>query len=110
MISRYEIAPANFGDHERRQRLVAACPVVEPIFEHCSVEGCIPGVSFGVVVDSDLVFSSSVGTLTIGSSGRPDADSIFRIASMTKSFTAAAVLHLRDAGKLCLDDPILFDS
>ncbi len=31
-------------------------------------------------------------------------DSVFRIASMTKSFTAAAVLRLRDAGKLQLDD------
>src|SRR5699024_2570055 len=33
-------------------------------------------------------------------------DSISRIASMTKSFTAAAVLALRDAGALRLDDPV----
>ena len=34
----------------------------------------------------------------------PDADTVFRIASMTKSFTAAAVLLLRDEGALALDD------
>jgi CubicO group peptidase (beta-lactamase class C family) len=33
------------------------------------------------------------------------ADTVFRIASMTKSFTAMAILRLRDEGKLSLDDP-----
>jgi CubicO group peptidase (beta-lactamase class C family) len=36
----------------------------------------------------------------------PDADSVFRIASMTKSFTAATILLLRDEGRLRLDDPV----
>ena len=34
----------------------------------------------------------------------PDADTVFRIASMTKSFTASAILALRDDGVLKLDD------
>jgi CubicO group peptidase (beta-lactamase class C family) len=36
----------------------------------------------------------------------PDADTVFRIASMTKSFTASTLLSLRDAGLLRLDDPV----
>ncbi|MGH3167205.1 MAG: serine hydrolase domain-containing protein, partial [Trebonia sp.] len=39
------------------------------------------------------------------SGGAPDADTVFRIASMSKSFTASAVLLLRDAGRLSLDEP-----
>jgi CubicO group peptidase (beta-lactamase class C family) len=38
----------------------------------------------------------------------PTADTVFRIASMTKSFTAAAVLILRDRGRVRLDDPVAF--
>nr|MDT0526020.1 serine hydrolase domain-containing protein [Streptomyces sp. DSM 41633] len=34
------------------------------------------------------------------------ADRFFRIASMSKSFTAAAILQLRDRGALGLDDPV----
>jgi CubicO group peptidase (beta-lactamase class C family) len=36
---------------------------------------------------------------------RPDAETVFRIASMTKSFTASVILALRDDGVLKLDDP-----
>ncbi|MBC9928370.1 MULTISPECIES: serine hydrolase [unclassified Leucobacter] len=41
-----------------------------------------------------------------GDGSAPDLDTSFRIASCTKSFTAARVLQLRDAGLLDLDDPI----
>ena len=35
----------------------------------------------------------------------PDERTVFRIASMSKSFTASAIMLLRDAGALALDDP-----
>jgi CubicO group peptidase (beta-lactamase class C family) len=41
-----------------------------------------------------------------GDGNAPDPDTVFRIASCTKSFTAARALQLRDAGKLDLDRPI----
>jgi CubicO group peptidase (beta-lactamase class C family) len=49
-------------------------------------------------------------TCTVGTSGNPahplDADSRFRIGSVTKTFTAVLVLQARDDGLLDLDDPI----
>src|SRR5699024_1846732 len=39
-------------------------------------------------------------------SGPMDRGTISRVASMTKSFTAATILALRDANRLRLDDPI----
>ena len=66
----------------------------------------IPGVAYGVVVGGELVHSRGIGTLRVGQDAPPDADSVFRIASMTKSFTAATVVSLRDEGRLSLDDSI----
>jgi len=67
----------------------------------------IPGVAYGVVLGGELIHSRGIGTLRIGEDAAlPDADSVFRIASMTKSFTAAAILLLRDEGLLGLDDPV----
>jgi CubicO group peptidase (beta-lactamase class C family) len=66
----------------------------------------VPGLVYGLIHDGGLVHARGLGTLRVGEDATPDARSVFRIASMTKSFTAAAVLSLRDDGLLRLDDPI----
>jgi CubicO group peptidase (beta-lactamase class C family) len=66
----------------------------------------VPGVAYGVIVGGELIHTRGIGTLRVGEAAPPDADSVFRIASMTKSFTAATVVALRDEGRLALDDPI----
>ena len=63
-----------------------------------------PAIAYGIVSGGRLVHSAGFGERVLGA-GPPNADTVFRIASMTKSFTASAVLLLRDAGSLALDDP-----
>jgi CubicO group peptidase (beta-lactamase class C family) len=75
-------------------------------FARLREEARIPGVAWGVVADGELVHAGGAGTIRDGEDHRPGADSVFRIASMTKSFTASAVLLLRDAGRLRLDEPV----
>lgn len=65
----------------------------------------LPGVVYGLVVDDSLVFSGAHGTIDPLSGVPATKHSLFRIASMTKSFTAMAILKLRDEGKLSLADP-----
>jgi CubicO group peptidase (beta-lactamase class C family) len=62
-----------------------------------------PGLAYGIVAGGKLAHSGGLGERRAGGPA-PDADTVFRIASMTKSFTAAVVLVLRDAGALALDD------
>ena len=53
--------------------------------------------------------TAGLGVLRVGeTNATPAADSVFRIASMTKSFVAAAVMLLRDDGVLRLDDPVQY--
>jgi CubicO group peptidase (beta-lactamase class C family) len=62
-----------------------------------------PGLAYGVVAQGALVHAGGLGERWLGGPA-PGAETVFRIASMTKSFTASTVLLLRDQGALRLDD------
>jgi CubicO group peptidase (beta-lactamase class C family) len=64
-----------------------------------------PALAYGIVAGGSLAHAGGVGESWLGGPP-PGADTVFRIASMTKSFTASAVLALRDCGTLRLDDPV----
>ena len=69
-------------------------------------EAHIPGVTFGLVVDNELVLTHSTGLADIENEIPASTKIAFRIASMSKSFTAMAILILRDQGKLALHEPV----
>lgn len=66
----------------------------------------LPGAAIGIVQGGQLVFSGSVGVTDTQSRAPVTTDTVFRIGSITKVFTGLAILALRDAGKLSLDDPV----
>src|SRR5687768_1182136 len=86
--------------------LEAVLQRVDDLADRAFAGANVPGVAYGVVLNGDLIHARGLGTLRVGEEATPNASSVFRIASMTKSFTAATVLHLRDEGRLRLDDPI----
>src|ERR1700759_3188562 len=78
-----------------------------------------PGLAYGIVAGGELVQAAGLGGGHLGGPPPgpgngfgerhrgvppPDAGTVFRIASMTKSFTASTILTLRDDGLLRLDD------
>ena len=65
-----------------------------------------PGLSIGVVVDDRLVWAKGYGYADLERKVPASPQTLYRIASITKTFTAVAILQLRDAGKLQLDDPL----
>jgi len=65
----------------------------------------VPGLVYGVVIDGRLAHVGAFGVQDAAGRRPVGPESLFRIASMTKNFTALTVLGLRDHGKLRLDDP-----
>ncbi len=85
--------------------LIAA--TADPLFAHQMDTDPLPGCVYGVVAGGRLVHWAAWGTTDLDREKSPGPDTVFRIASMTKSFTAAAVLSLRDDARLRLDDPVV---
>lgn len=89
--------------------IAAAFPAIDEIFDRYHATGAAPGFAFGVIVDGELAHAGGRGSVRADDPADapvPDLDSRYRIASMTKSFTAMAVVRLRDDGVLRLDDPV----
>lgn len=85
-----------------------ALPAIDQLVADTAAVHHCPSIVWGLVVDGELAHLGSTGTVGADSTVRaPTAHTVYRIASMTKSFTAAAVLSLRDEGVLSLDDPIV---
>jgi CubicO group peptidase (beta-lactamase class C family) len=97
---------AQFTDTDRMSKIRAAIPEVENIFKAFAQNNQVPGYAFGIVVDGQLVFKGAGGMANLQKNHAATPTSLFRIASMTKSITAMAILQLRDAGKLSLHDPV----
>jgi CubicO group peptidase (beta-lactamase class C family) len=66
----------------------------------------LPGLLAGIVKDGRLVHVTALGQADREAGRAVTPETAFRIASMTKSTTALAILALRDAGKLALDAPL----
>jgi CubicO group peptidase (beta-lactamase class C family) len=102
----YAQRPAAFTDPNRAERVEATAAAVEQVFREHWKEQHMPGFVYGVVLDGELVYAGSFGLANLEEHIPASTKSLFRIASMSKSFTALAILQLRDEGRLGLDDPV----
>jgi len=69
---------------------------VQKIMQHFQ----IPGAAIGIIQQGKVIQAQGYGVKTLGQPEPIDANSIFKIASNTKAFTAAALAILVDEGKL----------
>src|SRR5919197_411670 len=68
-------------------------------------DGTVPG-AVAMVARRHQVEVEAVGSMDVEGSAPMARDSIFRIASITKPITAAAVMMLVEGGRIALDDPV----
>ncbi|MGN6110621.1 MAG: serine hydrolase domain-containing protein, partial [Kofleriaceae bacterium] len=99
-------AAPTFADRDRRAKLAAAFPALDRALEQERVAQNVPGVAVGIVIDGELAYAKGLGVVDPATKAAPDADTVYRIGSISKSFTGLALLSLRDDGVLGLDDPL----
>ncbi len=64
----------------------------------------IPGVSAAVARRGETLWEDAVGLADVAAGTAVTPDTQYRVGSITKTFTAVAIMQLRDAGALALDD------
>ena len=87
---------AAFDDPARSTKLATAYPQVDRVMREFVARENVPGAAWGIVVDGRLAHLGTTGLRDVEGARPVQGDSVFRIASMTKSFTAMAILKLRD--------------
>jgi len=100
------LAPVRAAAGPVEERLADETEELQRFLELRMNRANMPGLAFGLVVDGELVWSFTGGVRDLGTGDPVGADTVFRIGSATKTVTAAAILQLRDAGSIGLDEPV----
>jgi CubicO group peptidase (beta-lactamase class C family) len=96
----------HFADSTSFENVKKGLPVVDKIFQDYAERNHFPAISYGIVAGGQLIHTNSFGTANLQQKATANSKTLFRIASMSKSFTAMAILKLRDEGKLALTDAV----
>ena len=96
-------ASAAGGRTAARAALIAR---IDTTVEGFRVRQHVPGMTIGVVRGSDTLLLKGFGLANVEDSVPATAATVYRIGSITKQFTAAAVLRLVEQGKIALDAPL----
>jgi CubicO group peptidase (beta-lactamase class C family) len=88
---------------QARASLQQTSPAIGATFRRFQQEAHVPGLAWGIVAEGRLAHVDHSGVQDLKAKRPVSPETLFRIASMSKAFTALAILKLRDEGKLSLD-------
>jgi len=100
------VAEEQQKDIRNDPRVISALEMLEVWIDAQLEYEQIPGIAVAIVHDQDLLWSRGFGYADLERKVAVSPQTIFSICSISKLFTSIAVMQLRDAGKLNLDDPI----
>src|SRR5688500_12041527 len=80
--------PAVFTDPNRKAKLALAFPEIDRMIGEFLERTRVPGAAWGIVIDGELAHLGVSGYRELPTKAPVTKDTVFRIASMTKSFTA----------------------
>lgn len=80
---------------------------LDSVFYKALTDWNVPGMGIAIVTSDEILLSKGYGVKEINSNRSVDANTLFAVASNTKSFTASAIGILVDQGKLNWDDKVV---
>lgn len=100
-------AAGQAADAAREGRIGAALRLLDLWIAEQVAYHEVPGLAIGVVEGERVLWTRGYGRADLASGTPVTPATPFRLGSVSKVFTATAVMQLRDQGKLALDDPIV---
>jgi methyl acetate hydrolase len=79
---------------------------IDDAFRRAVAAGDVPGVVAIAATDKGVVYEGAFGVRDLADGEAMTHDTVFRIASMTKTLTSVAALQLVEQGRLALDAPV----
>jgi len=80
---------------------------IETFLQSLIDTGGIPGITIAVTVDQDIVYANGFGVTNVDSKKKLEPKNTFHIASVSKTFTATAVMQLHEKGKIDINKPLI---
>lgn len=96
--------PPAFTDPDRDKKLLATLPKLEALVKSEYESRKVASLAVALVVDGRTVMTAVHGHADLATKKPATADTVYRIGSITKTFTTAALLAQRDKGRLAVDD------
>ncbi|HET7416897.1 MAG TPA: serine hydrolase [Solirubrobacterales bacterium] len=89
-----------------RQQVDAAVAKLRDRIGETMASTGVPGLAVGVVFDDEVIVAEGTGARTLGQPEEVDADTVFQIASLSKSLGGSVMCALVREGALAWDDPV----
>jgi CubicO group peptidase (beta-lactamase class C family) len=99
-------ATASLGAQAFAHRVAPALPGIDSLAAAEFAKDSIGSITVGVIAGGDLVWTKSYGFANIARHKVADRNTVYRIGSITKPFTAVMLMQLEQAGKIRLADPV----
>ena len=80
---------------------------IETFLQSLIDTGSIPGIAIAITSGEDVVYSKGFGVINIETKVKLEPQHVFHIASISKTFTATAVMQLYEKGKIDINKPLI---
>jgi CubicO group peptidase (beta-lactamase class C family) len=100
------ISQGTFGQSKTENSLKDAIGLIDAWLESQQAYDHLPGISAGIVKNQQLIWNKQYGFADLRKNVPTTSETVYSICSISKLFTAIAIMQLQEAGKLKLDDDV----